>query len=201
MTATALLTELSTTDLVGLKIADLTVAQNVTNLLAFINEAKNKIAKETRLWLGGETISMVTGTSEYTLTTMPIQIIDVFDDNQFIRPRNNQGVYGYFQTTPKTLLFNTITNGLGIKVNYYYSPPDYVGANEIVMPEELVTAIKLYVSHKAYRIYKGDTDIMKAKEYLNDFTTAINEFKAVTDVTDVDSIVNLNNKIWLRGIR
>ena len=200
MTATQLYTELSTTTLVGLKISALE-AQDITNLLAFINEAKNKIAKDTRMWVGGETISMVTGTSEYTLTSMPIQIIDVFDDNNILRPRNNQGIYGYFQTSPKDLIFNTITNGLDVKVNYYYTPPDYAGGDEIVMPEELIEAIKLYVSYKAFSIYKGDSDVMKAKEYKNDYKTSISEFKSVTDVTDVDSIMNLDNKIWLRCIR
>jgi len=200
MTAAELYTELSTTTLVGLKISDLE-AQDITNLLAFINEAKNKIAKDTRLWLGGETIAMETDTYEYTLTNMPIQIIDVFDENNFLRPRNNQGVYGYFQVEPKVLKFNTISNGLDVYVNYYKTPPDYAGEDTIVMPEELIEAIKLYVSYKAFGIYKSDSDVMKAKEYKNDFKTSITEFKSVTDVTDVDSIVNMNNKIWLRGIR
>ena len=70
-----------------------------------------------------------------------------------------------------------------------------------VMPEELVTSIKKYVSHKAYEIYKSDSDVMKAKQYLNDYKEAVTEFKSVTDVTDVDSIVNMDNKIWLRCIR
>ena len=72
MTATALITELSKTTLVGLKVEDLTVAQNVTNLLSYLNEAKDEIAKDTKLWLGGEAISMVTATYEYTLTVTPI---------------------------------------------------------------------------------------------------------------------------------
>lgn len=203
MTVTELITELSTTDIVGLKVSDLTVGQNVTDLISYVNEAKDKIAKDTRLWLGGETITMATGTSEYTLTTMPIQIIDVFDENNFLRPRNNQGSYGYFQTAPKKLMFNTITNGLNVKVNYYYTPPDYVGADTITdtMPPELINAIKIYVCYKSYKRYKGDSDVMKAEQFKADFKEAISDFKAVTDVSDVDSVVNLDNKIWLRGIR
>ena len=201
MTATALITELSTTNLVGLKISDLTVPQNVTNLIGFVNEAKNKIAKDTRMWLNGETISMVTGTSTYTLSSIPIQIIDVFDKNNMLRPRNNQSLLGYYQTSPNQLTFNDVTDGLDVYVNYYHTTPDYAGGDEIVMPEDIVTAIKKYVSHKAYEIYKSDSDVMKAKEYFNDYERIVNGYKAETDVDDIDSIRNMNNKIWLRGVR
>lgn len=201
MTATALITELSKTTLVGLKVEDLTVAQNVTNLLSYLNEAKDEIAKDTKLWLGGEAISMVTATYSYTLTVTPISIIDVFDANNIVRERNDPSYYGYFQTSPNTLQFNNVTNGLSVKVNYHYTPADYIGANEVVMPRTLINAIKKYVSHKAYEVLKDDSSIAKSAQYKNDYNMLVKSFIDASDVSGVDSVVNLDNKIWIRGIR
>lgn len=201
MTATALITELSKTTLVGLKVEDLTVAQNVTNLLSYLNEAKDEIAKDTKLWLGGETVTMVTDTYEYTLATLPVAIIDVFDANNTLRQRNDQGFFGYYQTAPDKIQFNNITNGLVVKVNYHYTPTDYIGANEVVMPRTLINAIKKYVSHKAYEVLKDDSSIAKSLQYKNDYNMLVKSFIDISDVSGADSVVNLDNKIWLRGIR
>jgi hypothetical protein len=201
MTATALITELSKTTLVGLKVEDLTVAQNVTNLLSYLNEAKDEIAKDTKLWLGGETVTMVTDTYEYTLATLPVAIIDVFDANNTLRQRNDQGFFGYYQTAPDKIQFNNITNGLVVKVNYHYTPVDYIGANEVVIPRTLINAIKKYVSHKAYEVLKDDSSIAKSAQYKNDYNMLIKSFIDISDVSGADSVVNLDNKIWLRGIR
>jgi len=201
MTATQLITDLSNTSLVGIKISDLTVSQNETTLLSLLNMAKNKIAEDTLLWLGGETLDMVTDTPSYTLDVIPIQIIDVYDGNSYLRPRNSVATLGYFQTSPNTLMFNTVTNGLDIKVNYYYTPPDYALDDEMVIPPTLLSAMQFYIAHKAFEIYKSDVDVFMSAEYYKKYMTAMGDFIKTTDSLDVDSVVSMNNKIWLRGLR
>lgn len=201
MTASQIITHLSQTTLAGLKIADLTVAENTTVLLQSLNMAKNKIAEDTLLWLGGETINIVSGTSEYTLSTIPIQIIDIFDNNNYLRPRNSQSQLGYYQTSPNTILFNTITNGEVMKINYYYTPADYIITDEVVIPQSLISALEFYATHKAYESYKTEKSMMASTEYYKKYRSAINDYKAVTDSGHLDSVLNMNNKIFLRGFK
>ena len=69
------------------------------------------------------------------------------------------------------------------------------------MPRTLINAIKKYVSHKAYEVLKDDSSIAKSAQYKNDYNMLVKSFIDASDVSGVDSVVNLDNKIWLRGIR
>jgi hypothetical protein len=201
MTAATLITNLQDTTLVGLKIGDKAVGDNTTLLLSLLNMAKDKVAEDTLLWLSGETFNMVTGTSSYTLTNMPIQIIDVFDENNTLRPRNSAEFYGYYQTSPNQIAFNNVSDGLTIKVNYYYSPPDFLIGDTLSIPSTLLSAMQYYMAHKAYAAYKGELELMASSEYYNKYINAIKDYRATTDTLDSDSVLSGNDKVWLRGIR
>lgn len=200
MTVTELITNLSNTSLVGQDIADLTKAENVTTLITLVNMAKDKIAEDTLLWLDGETITMTTGVYEYTLSTIPVQIIDVYDQNSILRPRNNPDTMGYYQTTPNTLKFNTISNGTDVNVNYYKTPADYIGSDTIVMPATLLSSIQYYVAHKAFELYKAESDIFTSKEYYAKYMGSIRDYMKNSDSTSSDTIVSRDNKIYKRGL-
>ena len=164
MTANQLITNLSNTALVGIKVSDLTIPQNITTLLSLLNMAKNKLAEDTLLWLGGEQITMLEDTYSYTLSTIPIQIIDVYDSNMNIRPRNSIEFFGYFQTSPNKLQFNNIEVGGTININYYETPTDYLINDELVVPPSLLSALQFYVIHKAFEIYKAESDMFTSVE-------------------------------------
>lgn len=201
MTATQLITNLSLTSLVGMKISDLTVPANVTTLLSLVNMAKNKLAEDTLLWVGGEIVPLVTDTYTYTLSAIPIQIVDAFDSNNNLRPRNSPEFFGYYQTSPNTVVFNNITNGTDVKFNYYTTPTDYIISDELIVPHTLLSAIESYVASKAFKIYKADNDIVKSGEHMKEYVGSINDYRAVSDSTDVDTVVSMNNRIWLRGLK
>ena len=201
MTATQLIENLAATTLLGVKIGDISIPANVNTLLTLLNMAKNKIAEDTLLWVGGETLTMVDGTSVYTLSTMPIQIIDVFDKNNVLRPRNSPDYFGYFQTSPNELTFNNISDELDIYINYYYAPSDYIISDELIVPNTLLSALQFYIAHKAYEIGKSDSDLMFSKEYYAKYANAIKDYKVNSDSSDVDTITSGINKLWLRGIR
>lgn len=201
MTADTLITNLQSTTLVGLKIGDKTDANNTTLLLTILNMAKNKIAEDTLLWRGGETITQATGTSSYTLNTMPIQIIDVFDKNNMLRPRNSTDSFGYYQTSPNELTFNSITDGLEIYVNYSYAPQDYIITDTLVVPNTLLSAIQYYMAHKAFESYKSEQEIFSSAEYYKKYMTAVKDYRNATDTMDAGSVINTESKLWLRGIR
>ena len=201
MTANQLITNLASTTLVGIKLGDTSVPANVTTLLQLLNMAKDKIAEDTLLWLGGESLNMVTDTYEYTLSTIPIQVTDVFDENDNVRPRNNQDALGYFQTSPNKLQFNSITNGMVVKVNYYYYPPDYLIDDTLVLPNTLLSAMQYYIAHKAFEIYKSENDVFYSAEYMKKYIGAIKDYTANSDSLDVDTAMNGSSKLWLRGIK
>ena len=200
MTAQTLIENLENTTLTGIKIGDGSVGNRAT-LLQLLNFAKNKIAEDTLLWIGGEEVTMVTDVSSYTLSVVPIQIVDVFDGNNIIRPRNSSDDYGYYQTSPNEITFNKVSNNLKIKINYYTSTSDYILIDEINVPSTLLVAIQYYIAHKAFEIYKSDSDVIYSKEYYNKYVGAIQDYKANSDSVDVDTVVSGVNKIWLRGIR
>lgn len=201
MTANQLLTNLSNTTLTGLKIADLTIPANVTTLLEVLNMAKNKLAEDTLLWLGGEQITMLADTYAYSLSTIPIQIIDVYDDNLVLRPRNSIDYFGYYQTSPNQLRFNNIVAGDIINVNYYETPADYLITDEVIVPPSLLSALQFYIAHKAFEIYKTDVDMFSSAEYAKKYASAVAGYISKSDSTDVDTVIDNANRIWKRGIR
>ena len=200
MTVTELITNLSNTSLVGQDIADLTKPTNVTTLTTLVNMAKDKVAEDTLLWLGGETITLATGIYAYTLSIIPVQIIDVYDENRILRPRNSPYTMGYCQTTPNTLKFNSIVNGQDVYVNYYEAPSDYIATDTIVVPATLLSAMQFYVAHKAFELYKAESDILMSKEYYAKYMAAINDFMKNSDSTSSDTIISSENKLYKRGL-
>ena len=144
---------------------------------------------------------MLEDTYSYTLSTIPIQIIDVYDSNMSIRPRNSIEFFGYFQTSPNKLQFNNIEVGGTININYYETPTDYLIDDELVVPPSLLSALQFYVTHKAFEIYKAESDMFTSVEYYKKYKSALQDYLNKSDSTDVDSVVSLSNKIWKRGIR
>jgi len=200
MTANELITNLSNTSLVGQQISDLSIQENKDTLLELLNMAKNKVAEDTLLWLSGETITQVTGTQEYTLSTIPIQIIDIYDENQVLRKRNVPDYTGYYQTSPNKIRFNSIQNGLDIFINYYETPPDYLINDEIVIPPTLLSALQFYIVGKSFEQYKAEADIFTSAEYFKKYNSAIQSYLSKTDNSNADTIVSGENKIYKRGI-
>lgn len=201
MTSNELITNLSKTSLVGIKVGDLTVVDNITTLLELLNMAKNKIAEDALLWLSGETVTMVDDVYEYELSTIPLQITEVYDKNMNIRDRNRPTELGYYQISPNKIKFNNIQDGLDAYVNYYETPPDLTIDEEIIVPQSLLSAMQFYIASKAFEIYKSEKDILTSKEYLNKYKVALQEYNFVTDSTSTDSILSRDTKIWKRGIR
>jgi len=201
MTANELITNLSKTTLVGIKVSDLTEQDNIDTLLSLLNMAKNKLAEDTLLWLGGETVEQVTDTYEYTLSEIPLQIIDVYDANEILRERNQPTSTGYYQTSPQTVKFNSISNGLDIYLNYYKTPPDYIITDALVIPPSLLSALQFYIAHKAFEKYKGEEDIFYSAEYYKKYQSAVTDYNNRTDSMSSDSILSTNNKMWKRNIR
>ena len=200
MTALELITNLSNTSLVGQQISDLTVQENKDTLLELLNMAKNKVAEDTLLWLGGETVSQVTDTYEYSLSSIPIQIIDVYDENQILRERNNPAYTGYYQVSPNKIRFNSVVNGTDVYVNYYETPPDYTINDEIVIPPSLLSALQFYIVGKSFEQYKAESDIFTSAEYFKKYDVAIKGYLSKSDNSGGDTIVSSKSKIYKRGI-
>jgi len=186
MTAQQFITN-SKQSLTGLK-----VSGDDNTLLSYLNLAKNQIALDTLLWLNGETISLIEGTNEYTLSKIPIQIIDVYDDSLTLRPRNNSGPYGYYQMSPNTIYVNTPSNGVDININYYYTPDDYILTDLIDIPESILNATQYFLLHKGYEMQKDEMGVVSSKEYFARYNAAINRYLGKTDNNNVDSVLSID---------
>jgi len=163
-------------------------------LLGFLNLAKNQIALDTRLWLDGEEITM-TSSNQYTLSLIPIQIMDIYDSNLKVRHRNSNDYYGYYQVSPNAIRINNPEADVKLYINYYYTPVDYLLTDTVVMPESLLNAVQYYIAHKAYETFKSQQELVGSREYLNRYTKAINKYLSFTDdstdtVMDNDMIAN-----------
>jgi len=178
-------------------LSNISIKSDDDTLLAFLNLAKNQIALDTRLWLDGEEITM-TSSSQYTLSLIPIQIIDVYDSNLTIRPRNSQEYYGYYQTSPNTIRVNNPSSGTKLYVNYYYTPEDYTITDIVYIPESLLNAVQYYIAHKAYETFKSQNELVGSREYLNRYQRAINKYLSMTD-ENVDTVLD-NDMITSKGL-
>jgi len=175
--------------LTGLKISE-----DDTTLLSFLNLAKNQIAQDTLLWIDGEEITM-TDSYVYTLDTIPIQIIDMYDESMQIRPRNKATNLGYFQVSPNSIRMVSIDEGAKLYVNYYYTPDDYILADEVVIPNSLINAMQYFIAHKSFEIYKSEKEMFSSTEYYKKYKSSILEYIATTDnnietVLENDMIIN-----------
>ena len=182
----------------NLKIGDTSVPANVASLLHYLNLAKNQMAVDTLIWLGGETISMTTA-NEYTMTIAPIQIIDMYDESLNIRPRNSPHRLGYYQLSPSVIYMNNPENGVDININYYYAPDDYVVTDELDIPPSLIRGMELYMSYLAYDFYKTEKEQALSMKKLEDYDIAKNGFISKTDNMNVDSITSVD-LIYQKGL-
>ena len=181
----------------GLKVSDTSIQSNKDTLLAYLNEAKNQLAIDTSIWLGGEIIAMTTD-NEYTLAVAPIQIIDVYDDELNIRPRNSNDRLGYYQTSPQKIYVNQPEDGLNLNINYYYAPDDYIITDTVDIHPNLIRATELYMQYLAYEVYKGDSEQVMSNNYFTKYKDAVNTFMTLTDNGNVDSISDVD-QIKVKG--
>lgn len=178
-------------------LSGLSVKDDDSTLLTFLNLAKNQLALETRVWLDGEEITMTTDNA-YTLTRTPIQILDVYDDNLQVRQRNSASYYGYFQTSPNTIRVNNVTSGLKLYLNYYYTPDDFALTDTVVVPDSLLNAIQYFIAHKAFESYKSEKEILTSTEYYKKFQASVLSYLAKVD-ENTDTILDVD-MIYLKGL-
>ena len=197
MTALDIIT-LSSKMLTGLEISDITDATNKATLLSYLNLAKGQLAVDTHMWLGGETIDLIDGTYEYTLSKIPVTIIDVYDDSNTLRLRNSPNSYGYFQTSPNTIHVNSPDLGSTLYMNYYYEPDDYLEGDTVAIPSYLINALTYFVAHKAYEEMKSDSDRITADNYLSKYISIVDNYKETNDTDNTDSVVAID-KITDKG--
>ena len=182
-----------------LKIGDDSAESNAI-LLSYLNLAKNEIAQDALLWLDGEQVALTTGTNLYTLSTIPIQILDVYDStSNTVYYRNSPEQYGYFQTTPKKIHVNNPATGITLNVNYYYTPDDYIISDEVVIPNGLINAMQYFIAHKAFDIYKDEKEIITSREYYTKYQNSMQKFLSQTDNNNVDTVLNID-RIKTKGL-
>ena len=184
-------------DLTKPVLSNISVKNDDTILLGFLNLAKNQIALDTRLWLDGEEITM-TSSSTYTLDTLPIQIIDVYDSNLTVRPRNSGTYYGYYQTSPNTIRVNNPSTDTKLYINYYYTPDDFELSDTVVVPQALLNAIQYFIVHKAYETFTGQTEMVGSGEYYKRYQQAIAMYLSKVD-ENTDTLMD-NDMITAKGL-
>lgn len=189
MTATEIVTLTNSTILKGLK-----VSSDATTVLSLLNLAKNQIAQDCLLWMGGEQLTMVADTYEYDFASglVPIQIIDVYDDGLSLRPRNSPSSDGYFQVAPETIRVNTPVADEIWNVNYYYTPDDYIGTDEVKVPASLISAMQYFIAHKAFEMYRSENEFISSREYLDRYNQTIAKFLSQTDNSNTDTILSVD---------
>lgn len=192
MTALDIIT-LSSKMLTGLKVGDITDADNKATLLSYLNLAKGQLALDTNLWLSGETIALVDETYEYTLSKIPLTIIDIYDDNNQLRIRNNSGYYGYYQVTPNSIHVNKPDSASTLFVNYYYEPNDYLEGDTVALPSYLINALQYFIAHKAYEMYKADSDNLTSNDYLGKYNAVVSKYLSMNDNSNSDTVVGTDN--------
>lgn len=169
-------------------LSNMSIKSDDATLLGFLNLAKNEIALDTRLWLDGEEITMTTA-NEYTLTAVPIQILDVYDGNLMVRPKNSTDFYGYYKTGPDTIRINNPVSGLKLYVNYYYTPDDYILTDTVVVPNSLVKAMQHFIAHMAHDTFKSQNEMIGSNNHYSKYEKAIAKYLSKVD-ENTDSILD-----------
>lgn len=167
-------------------------------LLTHFNFAKNRIARDTLLWIGGETITL-TEENIYTLSTLPLQIIEVYDDSLQIRPRNTMNYLGYTQISPNQIHVNTPEVGVVLNINYYEEPEDYTLVDEVLIPKDLIEAMQHYVAYRVYSVYKSEKEDSKKALHLQEYNKLVDEYLSKTDMNDLNSIEE-TDLIYQKGL-
>ena len=175
----------------NLKVGDTTVPANEATLLRFLNLAKNQIATDTLTWLSGEIVTM-TSSYEYTLASVPIQIIDIYDDKQNIRPRNSTDRLGYYQLSPQVIYVNNPEVDTDLQLNYYYTPADYILTDTLDVPPGMELAMEYFMKALAYDIYKSEKEQALSAKAMQDYEKYKNIYLSKTDNGNVDSIIKVN---------
>lgn len=184
-------------DLTKPMINGLSIKDDTSTLLLFLNLAKNQLAVDALLWVDGEEIVMTTK-NEYTLSKVPIQILDVYDSNLTVRPKGSPNYYGYYKTGPKTIRVNNPSANDILYVNYYTSPNDYVLTDEVVIPDGLINAMSYFIAHKAFESQRAEKEIVSADNHFKKYNAALNRFLSKTD--DSNDAVNSVDRIKEKGL-
>lgn len=179
--------------LTGLK-----VAEDDNTLLIYLNMAKNQIAQDTLSWLGGEEITMTTD-SDYTLSKIPIQILDVYKEPNIVLRRNVLDVNGYFQTSPNTIKIISPEDGNKVYLNYYYTPPDFILTDEVVIPQSLINSTQYFIAHKCFENYKTEKEMFSSTEYYKKYKASVVEYINSTDALSSDILLQ-EDMIKMKGL-
>lgn len=172
--------------------------KDYTTLLTYLNFAKSKLARDTQMWIGGESIVMTTA-KEYTLSTIPLQIIEIYDSNLNVRPRNSIEYLGYTQTAPNKIYVNNPSAGLTLNINWFEEPANYKLTDIVYIPNDLIEAMQHYIAYKVFSVYKSQNEEIKTKTHLEQYKMLVDEYIARTDMPDIESI-NQIDLIYQKGL-
>lgn len=178
------------------KIRPLLAGTNVQDddniLLVFLNMAKDSIASDTYCFVDSEVITLTTET-KYTLTNIPLQIIDIYDTSLDVLTRGKLDTKGYFQTLPNKIeLTYTPTVGDELFVNYYITPSDYALTDDININPMLNNAMKFYILDQVISIGKSEREIQNSSKYTNLYDKEITKYLAKTNTYSVESLVDVD---------
>ena len=176
-------------------LSGLAVKEDDSTILSYLNMAKDEIARDTMLWTDGEEITLLSDTTEYTLGLTPIQILDVYDENYDIITRGKYTTYGkgYFQLSPNKIQITYVpVAGTKIYVNYYYTPEDYKLGDNIDIPPALHKATRHMIISESLNMFRGEKEIMNAKNHLGIYNAQIEKFLAQTDTLSTETLVNVD---------
>lgn len=160
---------------------------NFDTLLTYLNLAKGRLARDTNLWIGGETIELTDNVNEYVLSEIPLQIIEIFDSNLTIRPRNKMDIMGYTQISPNTIYVNSPSTGVSIDINYFKEPVDYILTDTVFISNDLIEALQHYIASKVFSVYKSQDENIEAKIHYDTYKRIVDEYIAKTDMPDIDT--------------
>lgn len=157
-------------------------------LLAYLNFAKGKLARDTNIWIGGQEITLVEGTNIYTLDKIPLQIVEVYDEALQVRPRNKFDTLGYTQVAPNQIYVNNPSIGTTLNINWFEEPADFLIDDEVYIPSDLIEAMQHYVAYKVFNVYKGQEEELKVRVHLDMYKMIVDEFKERTQENMIDTI-------------
>lgn len=158
-------------------------------ILNYLNSAKDELAKDLCMWIGGEELTLTNDTFEYTLTGAPIQITDVYNEEYTTLVRNRYESLGYFQISPKTikLTYNPLT-GAKLYVNYYETPADYASGDTIDIPPHLYSATEEFILHKAFGVIKSIKDKQASALHRANYDALVQKIIEQTDIMNSENL-------------
>lgn len=171
------------------KLKGLNIGEDKDAILGLLNLGKNELAVDTLMWTNGEEIDLVEDTYFYTLSDTPIQILDVYDDNNQILLRTSLEGKGYYQVSPQMIRLNyNPTTGDKLYINYFHTPADYELTDTLDIHPSLYKALRSFILHEALSTHKSEKELMSSREYLNLYNIGVAKFLEKTDTTTTESL-------------